>query len=337
MTTVAVAITKAVVEYPSDWRAWWAEKSLLRKLAPAILVGLYWFLLHALHGLRGDHLTSGVLILVLTYGGRHLEKLFRFLFPLLLTGIVYDSQRFYSDLIRADYIHIKEPYLFDKFFFGINTAAGRLTPNEWCQLHTHPIIDIVTGFAYIVYVPQYTLLAAFFYFGWRKNKLSSHLDEKIYEMAPRLMWAFFWLNVIGYTTYYWFPAAPPWYVSLYGLGPARLDIPPNMAGCVRFDLALGTHIFTQWYGRSADVFGAVPSLHIAYPLLGAYYAFQFKRLRAFAVGFYLLMCFSAVYLNHHYLLDIIWGSVYAVLTGLTIDAIVRKKISIAGWQPFRAR
>jgi membrane-associated phospholipid phosphatase len=72
------------------------------------------------------------------------------------------------------------------------------------------------------------------------------------------------------------------------------------------------------YGRSADVFGAIPSLHIAYPLLAAFFAFQFGALRIFCFCFYLLMCFSAVYLNHHYILDIIWGSAYA----LVVDWII---------------
>jgi membrane-associated phospholipid phosphatase len=132
-------------------------------------------------------------------------------------------------------------------------------------------------------------------------------------------WAFFWLNVIGYSTYYWYAAAPPWYVALYGLGPARLDVSANSAGCARFDQLLGTHFFSEMYGRAADVFGAIPSLHVAYPLLAVYFAFQVGSARLFCILFYLIMCFSAVYLNHHYILDILWGSAYAVLTGVIIN------------------
>ena len=145
------------------------------------------------------------------------------------------------------------------------------------------------------------------------------LAEEIAKRAPRVNWAFYWLNVIGYTTYYWYPAAPPWYVSIYGLGPANLAARPNPAGAIRFDQVLGTHFFSEMYGRSADVFGAIPSLHIAYPLLAVYYAFQFGSMRAFSVFFYVIMCFSAVYLNHHYILDILWGSTYALLIAFGMD------------------
>jgi membrane-associated phospholipid phosphatase len=41
-------------------------------------------------------------------------------------------------------------------------------------------------------------------------------------------------------------------------------------------------------------------------------------LRAFTIGFYLLMCFSAVYLNHHYVLDLMWGTTYAILIFVTM-------------------
>lgn len=140
-------------------------------------------------------------------------------------------------------------------------------------------------------------------------------------------WAFFWLNLIGYSTYYWYAAAPPWYVELYGLGPAKMDVAAHSAGCARFDQILGTHFFSEMYGRAADVFGAIPSLHVAYPLLAVYFAFQYGSLRLFCVGFYLLMCFSAVYLNHHYMLDIIWGSTYALCVGwLTFQYAAMKRL-----------
>src|SRR5262249_47458824 len=139
--------------------------------------------------------------------------------------------------------------------------------------------------------------------------------------APRVMWAFLWLNLVGYSTYYWYAAAPPWYVELYGLGPANMNAQANPAGCLRFDALLGTHFFTGMYGRSADVFGAIPSLTIAYRLRAAYYAFQLGSARVGTVTFYVIMVFSAVYLNHHYVLDVLWGSTYAILAGVVTDAV----------------
>lgn len=312
-----------------EWKEWWQTKSLLRKIIPFAAVSLYWVLLWFLHGIRNDHLLIGGCLLSLIYGGPRFRVLFRFSLPFLLTAIIYDSQRFYSDFLRGD-IHVEFPYAFDKAFFGIPTQKGVLTPGEWLQKHTHPALDLVAGFAYLVFFLQYIGVSAYFNF-WLSRKGTHKLTaSEITIQAPKVGQAFLWLNLLGYSTYYWFPAAPPWYVTLYGLGPARLDTPAHPAGCLRFDQILGTHFFSEMYGRSADVFGAIPSLHVAYPLLATYYAFKFGRLRAFCFGFYLLMCFSAVYLNHHYVIDVLWGSAYALLIGFALDRLTSRKNVLLG-------
>lgn len=304
--------------YVLDWPIWWKEQSLFAKVAPIGFFIPYWIILYAIGGLRSDHVAVGLLLLALSYGGRWTCIIRNFLLPLFMTGIIYDSQRFYSDFIRGP-IHVREPYLFDKTFFGIATPQGTLTPNEWWQLHTRWYLDLVTGFAYLVFIAVFVTTSACFRFYFSRKGTPKLPGAEILRRAPAMMWGFFWVNMIGYSTYYWFAAAPPWYVAQYGLGPADLSVKASQAGCVRFDQLLGTHFFTDFYGKSADVFGAVPSLHVAYPLIAAYFAFRFGALRIPTVLFYLLMCFSAVYLNHHYVLDILWGSAYAILVAVVLD------------------
>jgi membrane-associated phospholipid phosphatase len=246
-----------------------------------------------------------------------------------MTGVIYDSQRFYEDYIRGP-VHVKEPYLFDKTVFGIHTAQGVLTPNEWWQLHTHWTLDLVTGFAYLVFFALFVVIAAYFQFQVAKKGTPKLRASEIGERGKAPIWAFLWLNLIGYSTYYWYAAAPPWYVAKYGLGPAHMEAQASQAGCVRFDQLLGTHFFSEMYGRSADVFGAIPSLHISYPLLALFFAIRFGTLRVFCLVFYLVMCFSAVYLNHHYMLDILWGSTYALIIGYATDRFYMKKTERTG-------
>jgi inositol phosphorylceramide synthase catalytic subunit len=308
-----------------DMPVWWSGLTVTQKLAPVLLIAAYWLSLIVLNGFRGDHLSTGVLILLLCYSGRFVRGvIFPFLLPFSLVGIIYDSQRFYSDYLRGR-VRVDEPYLFDKAFFGISTAGGVLTPNEWLQLHLHPALDLITGFAYLVFVVAFIVCAAIFYFWYSRRGTAKVTAAEIAKRVPGMIWGFFWLNILGYSTYYWYPAAPPWYVTNYGLGPADMSAAANQAGCVRFDQLLGTSFFAEMYGRSADVFGAIPSLHVAYPLLAVFYAFRFGSLRIFSVVFYLLMCFSAVYLNHHYVLDVIWGSAYAIIIGVGFDAFYRRK------------
>jgi len=309
------SIAAAFRKEATEWPLWWSLLSLPQRLLPLLLVLLYWAVLVFLHGFRSDHLTIGLLILAGSYGGRTARKGLRFFLPLLLTAIVYDSQRFYADYIRGP-VHVREPYEFDKRFFGISTATGTYTPNEWFEMHTVPFLDVITGFFYLTFVPIFVGIAAYFSF-WARPEVRA--------MAPRMMWAFLWVNVVGYTTYYWYAAAPPWYVALHGFGPARMDTLANAAGCVRFDHILGTKFFTEWYGRSADVFGAIPSLHVAYPLQAVYFSFKFGAVRKFSIFFYIIMCFSAVYLNHHYVLDVLLGSLYAIVVTCVTDFVFERR------------
>jgi hypothetical protein len=285
--------------------------------------------LGAVGGLRSDLFLSSLAPAILYYLGPRFRPILGFLLPLCLVSILYDSQRYYSDYLRGP-IHVREPYEFDKRFFGITTAEGVFTPNEWWQKHTLPFLDFITGLAYIIFIPVFLATAAYFRF-WvsRVGTSRCHARSVLYR-SPQVMWGFLWVNLIGWSTYYWYAAAPPWYVSLYGLGPADLSVKANVAGCARFDALVGYAVFQNWYGHSADVFGAIPSLHVAYPLMATYYAFRFGAARTFTLSFYLLMCFSAVYLNHHYLLDIIWGSAYALGTCLAMDAIWNWKLKRAG-------
>lgn len=313
-----------VQKWIREWPSWWRSLPLSKKLLPVALIVPYWFLIAGLGAFREDHLLMGLLILGLAYGGKPGNAFLKFLFPVLLTGIIYDSQRFYADLIRGP-IHVKEPYFFDKTFFGIRHGDQILTPNEWLQLHLHPVLDLITGFAYLVFVALVLVVAGYFYFWLSRKGTSKCSAQEIQEKVPRFIWSFFFTNMLGYSTYYWYAAAPPWYVAEYGLGPARLDTPASAGGCIRFDQILGTHFFSEMYGRAADVFGAIPSLHVAYPFLCIYYSFKFGAWRGFNIFFYILMCFSAVYLNHHYILDLIWGTAYAILVPVTVDWIAERK------------
>lgn len=305
-------------QWVQDWPVWWRNQSLFLKVAPVAFFIPYWIVLYALHGLRSDHISIGLIFMALSYGGRQTEIIRNFLLPLFMTGIIYDSMRFYEDYIRGP-VHVLQPYWFDKTFFGITTAQGVLTPNEWWQHHTYKILDFITGLAYLTFIGVFVLTCAFFRFYASRKGTRKVPAEKIRRRSPAMMWSFFWVNMFGYSTYYWYAAAPPWYVARYGLGPARMDVPASQAGCIRFDQLLGTHFFSDFYGRSADVFGAIPSLHVAYPLIAVYFAFRFGAIRIPTVLFYLLMCFSAVYLNHHYILDILCGSFYAICVAACID------------------
>jgi hypothetical protein len=119
---------------------------------------------------------------------------------------------------------------------------------------------------------------------------------------------------MGFITYHVYPAAPPWYFHTHGCVVdvlARSSEGPNLA---RVDALLGVHYFQGLYGRSNDVFGAVPSLHVAYPLVVVLDGWRlFGRFgKIFTTSFWAVMCFAAVYLDHHWVIDVILGLIYAL-------------------------
>jgi membrane-associated phospholipid phosphatase len=113
-------------------------------------------------------------------------------------------------------------------------------------------------------------------------------------------------------TYHLYPAAPPWYFHQYG---CHVDVGAHAsegAALARVDARLGIPYFAGMYGRASDVFGAMPSLHVAYALLVVLegWSLMERPWRVASAGFFVLMCFSAVYLDHHWVLDVLAGITY---------------------------
>ncbi len=293
-------------------RAWLLPSRTLERRPWAALAGLlYIAAVSTLGGLRGDHVLVGLLGLLDLYNER--TRLFlRTFFPFILTGVIFDSMRYYYWQGVAGRVHVAEPYLLERRWFGI----GGLTPNELFQRHHGVLLDLACGLTYLVFVAEYLGLAFVAFF---RGNLAR---------AATFARSFLVVNVLGFATYFVYPAAPPWYVTEYGLGPARADVLPEAAAAQRFDALLGTHLFDQVYGRGVDVFGAYPSLHVSYPLIAAILAFRVAELRWArwpATGFFLLMCLSAVYLQHHYVTDAVLGIAYALVALAVTSAWDRRR------------
>jgi inositol phosphorylceramide synthase catalytic subunit len=138
----------------------------------------------------------------------------------------------------------------------------------------------------------------------------------------RMAWTFFTVNVLGCITYVLYPAAPPWYVMAYGPGPANLLAKASAAGAARFDALIGMGLFEGFYSRNPNVFGAMPSLHTAYPMVALWQVWHLGRRWRVGAGLFAgLIGFSAVYLQHHYILDVAGGVAAALLACVAVDAI----------------
>jgi hypothetical protein len=281
---------------------------------PALSVA-YMALVCVLGGPGPEHFLLIGISLVLALWNDASRKLAVIGLPYLLYALVYDSMRWYADYIRSPIVHVHEPYDFDRHWFGIHG----LTPNEWLQLHTNAVLDFLCGLAYtpFFFIGESVLLSIYFV---AKGQL---------RRGERFTWIFVFANLVGFSCYYFYPAAPPWYVSDHGFL-VDLTVRASPAGAIRFDQLIGFPLMQGFYGKAADVFGAIPSLHIVYPFLAMVYGWQLRRFRRIAVPYFLLVCFAAVYLNHHYLLDIFIG------LGIALAVMAVARLAFGAVEPRRA-
>lgn len=256
----------------------------------------------AMGKLRPEHVVADLLIVGLPFVGPTARRFLRGGFPLWLTGMLMDNQWLWLGL--RGHIHTGELWDLERMLFP---APGGVTWPAFFFSHTHAVLDFFCGFSYAAYIYEVFALVLLFFF--RKH--------------PRfefICWAFMLVNTLGLVTYMVYPAAPPWYVMKYGPGPADLTALPSPAGTARFDALLGISYFAKFYARNPNIFGAMPSLHAAYPVLVVWQTWRLGRAwRVGTVAFAALVAFSAIYLQHHYILDVMAGVTYALVASMVVE------------------
>ena len=225
--------------------------------------------------------------------------------PFAYFGILYDLLR-YIPKSWAGPIHVAWPYQLEKGLFGFLWEGQRIIPNEFFQTHQNPLLDVITAVTYSLHM---VIPVAFFFYAWLKNR----------PLAIRFSWTFLVVNLFAFVTYVALPVAPPWYVEQFGLGPGRWDVLGDAAGLKNFDLWIGTPYFQNVYAKSAWVHGAIPSMHAGFPLLVLLFAGRISKRLMIPAGLFLALVWcSAVYLRHHYLIDLLAGALYVLAAYLVI-------------------
>ncbi len=190
-----------------------------------------------------------------------------------------------------------------------------ITPNEYWRSHTHSFLDRLTGLFYLCWIPLPLAFAGYLFY---KDKV----------VFLRFSLTFLLVNLLGFVVYYVYPAAPPWYVQLYGFE-FHAHTPGNVAGLGRFDSLVGEPVFASLYAKSSNVFAAMPSLHASYPLIVLYYGIR-RRMGLVNILFGIIMAgiwFAAVYSSHHYVLDVLAG----IVCGLVGISLFNYLYGAAGW------
>lgn len=252
-------------------------------------------------------------LFVVLYAWKRTRQFTVYMLPWFLFGVIYMSMGFFPNY-RVNTIDVRGIYEAERHLFGITTAAGTLIPGEWFAQHHCAVADLLAGIFYLCWVPVPIAFSLYLYFTRR------------YEWVRRFTWAFLLVNILGFIGYYIYPAAPPWYAMNYGFTPV-LHTPGNVAGLGRFDALVGAPIFHSIYGKNANVFAAVPSLHAAYLLVTTIYSVK-SRQPWYASVLFAVICVgiwcTAVYTGHHYVIDVLLGILTALVGTALFEWLWRK-------------
>jgi hypothetical protein len=284
-----------------------AARVTVRAIAPRIALAVAYVALMARLGTTSvSHWVLGAIAVALPVLPARARDVLRDAIPFVLFAAIYDALGLVRVHVAASGVHTFWPYWLDRALFGVPSIVGPLSLNEVFARHHWAAVDLVAGLVYLAYIYVVAICAVFLGVVDRSPAGRRRLRA--------LGWTFLGVNLAAFATYVLLPVAPPWYVATHGFGPVDVNAAASPAALVRWDTLTGIPYFASFYSRSSDVFGAMPSMHCAYPTLLLLYVAELRRPRLLAamVVFQLLTCFSAVYLQHHYVLDVLAGTSYAL-------------------------
>ncbi|MDP2671523.1 MAG: phosphatase PAP2 family protein [bacterium] len=219
--------------------------------------------------------------------------------PFVLLFLGYEALRGLAPILNKN-VHITEMIQADKFIFGF------LPTIRLQELLFYPgqpqWYDFV---AIILYMSHFIMPMVTAFVFWL-------LDKKTFR---EFTWALIILSFAGFITYVLYPAMPPWLAANQGYLPPLEKIMDATIANLANPIALPT-VYKLFRG---DEVAAMPSLHAAYPILIALFFVRKFRLSALlTVPYVATVWFAVVYLGEHYVIDVIFGALYALIVFLLV-------------------
>ena len=260
--------------------------------------------------LRPEHWILAVIVPILGYAGARGARFLRDVFPWLFVIVSYDTVRY----ARAAWLHADSVLgcglrAAELRFFSV---APGVTVQDWFVAHHRLGADLFFAVPYGVFAYFALIYASYLYVVDRPR-------------MRRFLWAFAIANVMSYAMWLLVPAAPPWYIRTHGCAIDLSAVPSEGAALARADAALGMTYFHSFYSRASSVFGAMPSMHCAYPMLGLLTAWRHSgwKTRPLHIFYALWMASAAMYLDHHWVLDVLGGWLVAIVAVVAASALSR--------------
>lgn len=206
---------------------------------------------------------------------------------------------FASRFIPVEY----RPHIWVKVLPALENVLYGANLSNILSAHTHPVLDLLAWIPYGLGHFGAPLICSVLLFFFAAP-----------QTTPVFARCFGYLALVGVTTQLIFPCTPPWYERLHGLEPAHYGMPGSPAGLARVDQLLGVDMYTTSFTTAPVPFGAFPSLHAADAVLEALFmSYAFPRFRPLFIVYVGWIWWATMYLNHHYAVDLVAGSLLAAL------------------------
>lgn len=201
-------------------------------------------------------------------------------------------------------VHPISPHNFDAVFIAIDRWMFGMDPTRWLGHWTNPLLTEVMQLSYSMFYFLFLIAAIEYY---QKHRI----EEFRYGMFV-VLYSFY----LSYVFYFIFPAVGPRF-TLHNFAAMDADLPGvfmtsgmreflNSAESIPHD-AVNPVDFAQ-----RDVF---PSGHVQLTLVLAFLAYQSRlKSRHFILAVGVLLVISTVYLRYHYVIDVIAGILFMLIT-----------------------
>ena len=219
--------------------------------------------------------------------------------PMILFWLSYDVMRIFSSNLFSR-VSVEAPYRWESAIFP--APDGSIWPfffARWTAAHSADLwFRPLEIYCNLIYLSQMFAIPAVLFVLWFRG--SAHFKP--------LIWSFAILHAITLVIYFAYPAAPPWWVWENGLAV------PTPQRSMPHGLERGS-VLAGLFHLSPNRFAAIPSLHGAYPvLLTVVLAFRREKWKMTAcAGIYAAsMWFACVFLNQHYIIDLLIGAALVI-------------------------
>ncbi|KAI7865447.1 hypothetical protein BDF14DRAFT_1825699 [Spinellus fusiger] len=216
--------------------------------------------------------------------------------PVLTWLLTFYACQFIPTIYRPQHIFVTVLPALEQIIYGAHLS-------DILSKYTHPVLDVLAWLPYGVLHFSFPFLLSLllFYYGPP-------------GCLPVFGQAFGYMNISGVLTQLIFPNASPWYALSYGSMPATYSVPGEAGGLTRIDELFGLSLYGSTFRTSPVVFGAFPSLHSGSATLEMLFlTYLFPQSWPWAALYVLWLWWSTLYFAHHYLIDLVGGSIYAVV------------------------